>query len=96
MVERPLDDIWSDPSAILFFLTWLRVYPICVAVLTARMRVNVDWVREACATLVPNPATPHTFYFYARVLEVTISPATVSTTLGLPAILDHTYPSQPG
>ena len=64
MVERPLDDTWSDPSAIPFFLRRLRAYPGWVAMLTDQKRVNIDWVGEACATLVSNPATPRTFYSY--------------------------------
>ena len=96
MVERPLDDTWSDPSTIPFFLTRLRAYPGWVAVLTARKRVNIDWVREACATLVPDPVIPRTLCSYVRGREITLSTASVSAALGLPPVPNHTYPSQLG
>ena len=41
MVERPLDDTWSDPTTVLFFLTRLRAYPRWIPLWTARKRVNV-------------------------------------------------------
>ena len=41
MVERPLDDMWSDPTAVPFFLTRLRAYPGWIPLLTARKRDNV-------------------------------------------------------
>ena len=94
MVERTLNDTWSYPATIPFFLTRLRAYPGWVPKLTARKRVNIVWVKEVCATLVPDSARPLTFYAYVRGREITLSPITVSAALGLPPVPDHTYPMQ--
>ena len=96
MVEQPLDDTWSDPTTIPFFLTRLWTYPGWVPMLTAWKRVNITWVREAYATLVPDSAHPRTFYAYVRGREITLSPITVSAALGLPPVPDYTYPTQQG
>ena len=56
MVERVLDNTWSQPSSIPFFLTQLRAYLSWILVLTTRKIVNPGWICTVYANLVKVPS----------------------------------------
>ena len=55
MVEHALNNTWSKPSFILFFLTQLYIYASGIPVLTGYKAVNPGWVRAVYASLVKVP-----------------------------------------